>query len=270
MPSNFNEFNYLEKISYLSYYFQYLHKRSGGDGNSELIKLLNPVPEKLAHWKDLRGYILVELIRKNNCNLLSTALEAESWLRAKFQIPIINIKDREEKLKNICNRYDDSIKNTAGEHKDVRVEKCLQLIRLYWLMSEGVITHQSRAVEFFFSEIDIYLGKTDAAPIKGYHHEHVVPCAFIRDLFLGYFKSQKLVVGDMENTTYANDLAEIANRILGVVHISKEQKNILDANKEKSMKTKMPNNWDPLTGDIFARLTTHGWNVTTPESLGRW
>ena len=100
MPSKFNEFNYLEKISYLSYYFQYLHKRSGGDGNSELIKLLNPVPEKLAHWKDLRGYILVELIRKNNCNLLSTALEAESWLRAKFQIPIINIKDREEKLKN--------------------------------------------------------------------------------------------------------------------------------------------------------------------------
>ena len=105
MPSKFNEFNYLEKISYLSYYFQYLHKRSGGDGNSELIKLLNPVPEKLVHWTDLRGYILVELIRKNNCNLLSTALEAESWLRAKFQIPIINIKDREEKLKNLKNNF---------------------------------------------------------------------------------------------------------------------------------------------------------------------
>ena len=44
----------------------------------------------------------------------------------------------------------------------------------------------------------------------------------------------------------------------------KIRKKVLDANGENSMKIKIPENWDPLTGDIFALLTTHGWNVTTP------
>ena len=110
----------------------------------------------------------------------------------------------------------------------------------------------------------------DAAPSAGAHPEHVVPCAFIRDLFLNYFESRKLVVEYVEDDSYAEDLARILDRIIGVVHISQDQKKVLDANGENSMKIKMPENWNPLTGDIFARLTTHGWNVTTPESLRRW
>ena len=98
----------------------------------------------------------------------------------------------------------------------------------------------------------------------GAHPEHVVPCAFIRDLFLNYFESRKLVVEYVEDDSYAEDLARILDRIIGVVHISQDQKKVLDANGENSMKIKMPENWNPLTGDIFARLTTHGWNVTTP------
>ena len=82
--------------------------------------------------------------------------------------------------------------------------------------------------------------------------------------FLNYFKSRKLVVEYVEDDSYAEDLARILDRIIGVVHISQDQKKVLDANGENSMKIKMPENWDPLTGDIFARLTTHGWNVTTP------
>ena len=105
---------------------------------------------------------------------------------------------------------------------------------------------------------------SDAVPSAGAHPEHVVPCAFIRDLFLNYFKSRKLVIEYVEDYSYADDLARIMDRIIGVVHISQDQKRVLDANGENSMKIKMPKNWDPLTGDIFARLITHGWNVTTP------
>ena len=105
---------------------------------------------------------------------------------------------------------------------------------------------------------------TDAVPSVGAHPEHVVPCAFIRDLFLNYFKSRKLVVEYVEDYSHTDDLARIMDQMIGVVHISQDQKRVLDAKGENSMKIKMPENWDPLTGDIFVRLTTHGWNVTTP------
>ena len=263
MPENFKEFNYLEKVSFLSYYFQCLHKTSSGDGHSELLELLNPISGKLLHWSDLRNYILEDLIRKNNCDLLTTALRTEAWLRTKNS-DTINIQDSEQKLIKICSRYENSIKILEDNHKPTRKEKCIQLVRIFWLMSEGVITHHSRAIEYIFPNTEIYLGKTDAAPSAGAHPEHVVPCAFIRDLFLNYFESRKLVVEYVEDDSYAEDLARILDRIIGVVHISQDQKKVLDANGENSMKIKMPENWDPLTGDIFARLTTHGWNVTTP------
>ena len=269
MSKNFKEFNYLEKVSFLSYYFQYLHKTSSGDGHSELLELLNPISGKLLHWSNLRNYILEDLIRKNNCDLLTTALRTEAWLRTKNS-DTINIQDSEQKLIKICSRYENSIKILEDNHKPTRKEKCIQLVRIFWLMSEGVITHHSRAIEFIFPNTEIYLGKTDAAPSAGAHPEHVVPCAFIRDLFLNYFESRKLVVEYMEDDSYTEELARIVDRIIGVVHISQDQKKVLDANGENSMKIKMPENWNPLTGDIFARLTTHGWNVTTPESLRRW
>ena len=263
MPKNFKEFNYLEKVSFLSYYFQCLHKTSSGDGHSELLELLNPISGKLLHWSDLRNYILEDLIRKNNCDLLTTALRTEAWLRTKIS-DTINIQDSEQKLIKICSRYENSIKILEDNYKFTRKDKCIQLVRIFWLMSEGVITHHSRVIEFIFPNTEIYLGKTDEAPSAGAHPEHVVPCAFIRDLFLNYFESRKLVVEYVEDDSYAEDLARILDRIIGVVHISQDQKKVLDANGENSMKIKMPENWDPLTGDIFARLTTHGWNVTTP------
>ena len=269
MPNNSREFNYLEKITFLSYYFQCLHKTSSGDGHSELIKLLNPVSDKWVHWSDLRNYILENLIRKNNCDLLTTALKTEAWLRTKIP-DTIDIQDSEEKLIKICNRYENSIKNLKDNYKFTRKEKCIQLLRIFWLMSEGVIAHHTRVIEFIFPNTEIYLGKTDAAPTVGAHPEHVVPCAFIRDLFLNYLKSRKLVVECVEDDSYADDLTRIMDRIIGVVHISQDQKKILDANGKNSMKIQMPKNWDPLTGDIFARLTMHGWNVTTAESLHRW
>ena len=269
MPKNFKEFNYLEKVSFLSYYFQCLHKTSSGDGHSELLQLLNPISDNLLHWSDLRNYILEDLIRKNNCDLPTTALRTEVWLRTKIS-DTINIQDLEQKLIKICSRYENSIKILEDNYTFTRKEKCIQLVRIFWLMSEGVITHHSRVIEFIFPNTEIYLGKTDAAPSAGAHPEHVVPCAFIRDLFLNYFESRKLVVEYVEDDSYAEDLARILDRIIGVVHISQDQKKVLDANGENSMKIKMPENWNPLTGDIFARLTTHGWNVTTPESLRRW
>ena len=126
MPKNFKEFNYLEKVSFLSYYFQYLHKTSSGDGHSELLELLNPISGKLLHWSDLRNYILEDLIRKNNCDLLTTALRIEAWLRTKNS-DIINIQDSEQKLIKISSRYENSIKILEDNHKPTRKEKCIQV-----------------------------------------------------------------------------------------------------------------------------------------------
>ena len=63
---------------------------------------------------------------------------------------------------------------------------------------------------------------SDAIPSAGAHPEHVVPCAFIRDLFLNYFKSRKLVIEYVEDYSYADDLARIMDRIIGMVHISQD------------------------------------------------
>ena len=63
---------------------------------------------------------------------------------------------------------------------------------------------------------------TDAAPSAGAHPEQVVPCAFIHDLFLNYFKSRKLVVEYVEDYSHTDDLARIMDRIIGMVHISQD------------------------------------------------
>ena len=71
---------------------------------------------------------------------------------------------------------------------------------------------------------------SDAIPIAGAHPEQFVPCAFIHDLFLNYFKSRKLVVEYVEDYSHTDDLARIMDRIIGMVHISQDQKKVLDAN----------------------------------------
>ncbi len=80
----------------------------------------------------------------------------------------------------------------------------------------------------------------------GGHREHVVPCAYIRDLAFDMFWNGASQ-GDVERTVA---------RLLRIAHIHPEEAKRLD--RTSGLKTTMPPNWNPTTDSILARLDAVG------------
>ncbi|QIL44465.1 hypothetical protein G7045_09445 [Acidovorax sp. HDW3] len=256
----------MEKIAYLAYYFQDLYLDSCGDGHSELIEQLNLIPGKL-DWNKLRE-ILSYLIRHKKYGITESALATIHWLRT-IHPDLIPMDDEIEKLTRICKRYEIPIDRTIGA-KEIKHRKGLQLVRYFWLMQQHIVGKHSRAPTFFFSDQELCIGSTEASAATGEEHrEHVVPCAYIRDLFIGnsdkkgYFHQKRLVTLDREDVPYANQLATRVTRLLCVVYVSNDQWEKLDKG-DSPLKVRMPEGWNPETDDILARLKFHGWNKIIP------
>jgi len=86
---------------------------------------------------------------------------------------------------------------------------------------------------------DKFIELNKKGPGRSYR-EHVVPCAYIRDLaFEMYWEGQTPA-----------DVALMIGRLLRIAYISTEERKLVD----KKFKTQMPDNWDPKVGSILARL----------------
>ena len=91
---------------------------------------------------------------------------------------------------------------------------------------------------------------------QGAHHrEHVVPRRVIRELCIKHFAQG----GTVEAA------AELIRRLLLVARISKVEAHHLDVTLK--LRTRMPEGWDPDSGDVLARLDAAG---IVPEGGGRW
>lgn len=80
----------------------------------------------------------------------------------------------------------------------------------------------------------------------GGYSEHVVPCAYLRDLACAYYDEGRSV----------DDVAEMLFRLLKVVDITKEEQ--FKLNQELGLRTKMPVGWDHENGSPYARLDEAG------------
>lgn len=240
--------DYMERIAYLAYFFVQTHVAQGGDGHSELIKLVNPAPGK-ANFAALRSIVLHGFVRQKKFDIAETAIAAAKWLRSSGFAPNV-IVNEDDQLKKICNRYESPI---DFPHSVRNIRACLQLVRLLWLMHAHSVSAHSRVIEYFFPNNKILIGRSPNAPIHGSHPEHVVPCAYIRDEVFKRFRARSLVVDGNEDALYALELCHFVDRLLAVAYISKEEAGYLDAGKN-ALRSTMPMGWDPDDGDILARL----------------
>jgi hypothetical protein len=78
------------------------------------------------------------------------------------------------------------------------------------------------------------------------HREHVVPCAYIRDLAFRMFTAERSI----------DDVAVMIGRLLRIAFITHEEALRIDVGC--GMKSTMPPGWDPETGSILARLDAAG------------
>ncbi|SDW57649.1 hypothetical protein SAMN05421882_10176 [Nitrosomonas communis] len=97
-----------------------------------------------------------------------------------------------------------------------------------------------------------YIELNRKAPGRRYP-EHVVPCAYIRNLaFEMYWHGDR-----------PDDVAVISGRLLRIAYISAEQARAVDY----LHKYTMPQNWDPRTGSITARLELVGITIEEPLEI---
>ena len=80
----------------------------------------------------------------------------------------------------------------------------------------------------------------------GAYNEHVVPCAYLRDLASFQFKEGRSL----------DDVANMLDRLLKVARITSAEQKLLD--QELGWRNTMPENWDPDTGSPFARFEAAG------------
>jgi hypothetical protein len=79
------------------------------------------------------------------------------------------------------------------------------------------------------------------------YREHVVPCAYIRDLAFDMFWEGKNI----------DDVASMIERLLRIVYITNEQAEKLNA----VHKSTMPSGWNPVSDSILKRLEDAGIEV---------
>jgi hypothetical protein len=240
--------NYLERIAYLSYFFYQTHEEHGGNGHSMLIKLFNPTAGKIS-MATLRSVVLHGFVRQQKMSITETAVETAKWLRSAGLAPS-DISNEQDQLQTISSRYEGTF-DLPHSVRNVRV--CLRLVRFLWLMYAHDVGSHSRAVEYFFPNDEILIGRSPDAPISGYHPEHVVPCAYIRDEVKRRFVDRPLVVGGKEDELCARDMCQFVDRLMAVAYISKKEAAYLDKG-EKAIKSTMPADWNPESDDILVRL----------------
>lgn len=244
-----NDTNRLERIAYLAYFCFETHEELGGGGSSVIFKLINPATGKIL-WTQLRSVILDGFIRQQNMSITEAAVYTAKWLCA-AGAGNFDAEDL-DKLRLICSRYEHSFANVTSL-EELYSRRRLRLIRLLWLIHAHDVSAHSRVTELFFAGDEICIGRSTDAPIYGSHPEHVVPCAYIRDLILERFLARPLVIENIEDDQCAMDMCKLTQRLMTVAYISQEHREFLDKG-DKAMKISMPAGWDPDIGDVLDRL----------------
>jgi hypothetical protein len=135
--------------------------------------------------------------------------------------------------------------NKYSEHelKTRTMHRVAYVLHGYWEEGRGAHT---RIFDILIPDFYIEIGESKSG--RG-HREHVVPCVYIRNLANRMYSEGAAI----------SDVASMLNRLLAIVHITKDEAKTLD--KHLKLKTKMPDNWCPESGDIKARLKMAGIEI---------
>lgn len=133
------------------------------------------------------------------------------------------------------------MKEYSQEELKIRtMHRVASVLHGYW--EEGRGAH-SRLFDVLIPDFYIEIGESKKG--RG-HKEHVVPCVYIRNLANEMFSDGASI----------DDVAAMLHRLLAIAHITKDEQKMLD--QQLKLKTTMPEDWCPKTGDVNARLVMAG------------
>ena len=244
-----SETQYINRIVDTALFFFETLEGDDGGGSTQIIKLIKPVPS--ISNIEFRSYVLNENLRKGS-TLTSAALNLSHWIRARnlAPFPIIN---EESKVSAACGPYERPLLPSHCLHPDRPYRR---LARHIWRMQSPDVGKHSRVFDFYIPAQSIQRGRSVNAPAKGFHPEHVVPCAEILRICLGALDKLSDGAGIAPEEASVAQLVPLIKRLLRIVKIDESERKRLDEGTYSALKDKMPTGWTVETGCIFQRLHT--------------
>lgn len=136
---------------------------------------------------------------------------------------------------------------TNEQLRERSFKRAANVLHHFWEEQQHLVPRAARVHSRIFDTLvfDVYI-HMGTSKNGGGHREHLVPCAYIRDLAFEMFWAGK----DVEN------VASMIERLLRVADITKEEARRIDI--ELGLKSTMPKGWDPKTDSVLARLEAGG------------
>lgn len=234
---------HFERVVQLAlFYFELAEEDS--DAHSEIAR--PQVAWAGIHWKTVQQQFRSTWYGEQKLPLTEAALAFNAWL-GMHGVAEALLEEAPSAIRAGCLPYERQFRPVRDERE--RLDRLY--VRMARFFRRGVredFSHHSRVAEYFVGN--------DLAPhsekVSGFHGEHVVPCAVLRDVAFDCYAARWSVT----------DVAALMKRLLVVAYIPQEAKSLLDSGRH-CLRDRMPDPaWDPLKGCIYARL--HAKKIDVP------
>jgi len=237
---------YIDQVIELTLFFFEMYEE-GNDGDTRAFSRLKPALVKNA---EIRKVVLGGFFR-DGMNLPQAALALHQYLMDRDLVPAV-AQDAYHALYAAALAYDRPFRRVTDLQE--RKSRAYRRLARYYLLvhkHDTAVSNHSRVPDFFVPQAWI---RPFAAP--GMHPEHVVPCAYMLKKAVEFYDHGWSVDG----------VAQLIERWLLIIDIPKDAARWLDSGTE-ALRDRMPPDWDPLHGCIFARL--HELHIPFQVPAGR-
>jgi len=235
--------NHFDQVAQLAlFYFELAEE----DANAHS-KLARPqVSWRGIKWREVQHLFRSTWYGQQSLSLTDAALALNAWL-ADRGIAEAARPEAIESIRARCRDYERPFHSVNDPVQ--RLDRLyVRMARFFRRTVREDLSYHSRIAEYFVGN-DL---APHSAPVPGYHAEHVVPCAVIRDIAIECFKEFWSVM----------QVAALMKRLLVVAHIPMAAKDLLDKG-QNCLQHRMPDQaWDPVQSCIYARL--HAKNIDVP------
>ncbi len=232
-----------------------------GGGHTAVLRMFRPAPSLSPTV--LRRVVLVDLLRTRGLGMTDAALAFGAWIKTNDLVPA-GIDYGDDDIRRGCASHERSASSLPSAAD--RIERnIVQVAECYWEMHTSDIGRHSRVPEFFIPLVAVPQGRSRRAPLVKSHPEHVVPLAFIRDSCLDLLKARYPRGEQASKCAAIAELVPMVRKWLAVVHIAQDECDRLDKGPH-ALKNRMPADWDPEAGCLFARL--HSFDIAFDMGAG--
>lgn len=216
----------------------------GAAADTRVLRLLRPVAG--CRVVEMRR-VVEECLAAPDTTVVDGAIALHKW-HVNRGVAVVTGEPAIAMLRDMCKPF--ARERVCIDSAELRMQRAyLRLARYLYDHYEEDPAHptaraHSRAMEYFIPMRWVLRGRS----VGGTYHEHVVPCAFIRQHSIAMARAGRPL----------DDAAAAIRRMLAIVIITPEEQERLDRKSKLGLKDTMPDGWCPDTGSIYRRLEIAG------------